>query len=191
MGTKSEFWIVGLTGKNASGKGEAACVLKRRGFQYCSLSDILRQEAKTRGIEPSRQHLIELGQKLRIQEGPGVLASRTLNQLKEGRHVVDSIRHPLEVEVLRKAGHFFLIGIDAPIKTRFERARKRGRNENALTLKEFQSMENQERSERFHAQQLDRCLDMSDIVIQNSGTLQDLEKKILNALKESSFNFKN
>ena len=34
--------IIGLTGKNASGKGEAAKFLESRGFHYHSLSDVLR-----------------------------------------------------------------------------------------------------------------------------------------------------
>ena len=57
--------IIGLTGANASGKGEAAGYLKSKGFAYYSLSDILREEAKLRGIEPSRENLIKLGNELR------------------------------------------------------------------------------------------------------------------------------
>ncbi len=53
--------IIGLTGANASGKGEAASYLKSKGFEYYSLSDILREEAKRKKIEPLRENLIKRG----------------------------------------------------------------------------------------------------------------------------------
>ncbi|MBI2107815.1 AAA family ATPase [Candidatus Woesearchaeota archaeon] len=68
--------IIGLTGKNASGKGEAAAYLKKKGFEYHSLSDILREEATKRGIEHARENLINLGNELRSQFGPNYLAKK-------------------------------------------------------------------------------------------------------------------
>ena len=48
--------IIGLTGKNASGKGEVASYLQKKGFIYYSLSDELREEAKEKNIEPTREN---------------------------------------------------------------------------------------------------------------------------------------
>ena len=42
--------IVGLTGTKASGKGEVAEILKKRGFAYSSTSDRVREEAVARGL---------------------------------------------------------------------------------------------------------------------------------------------
>ena len=44
-----EAMIIGLTGKNAAGKGEVARFLQDKGFYYHSLSDVLREELKKRG----------------------------------------------------------------------------------------------------------------------------------------------
>ena len=52
--------IIGLTGKNGSGKGEAASFLKERGFHYYSLSDALREEAGKRNLEICRDSLVAL-----------------------------------------------------------------------------------------------------------------------------------
>ncbi len=57
--------IIGLTGKNASGKGETANYLKSKGFVYFSLSDELREEAKEKKIVATRENLIALGNELR------------------------------------------------------------------------------------------------------------------------------
>ena len=39
--------VFGLTGKNASGKGTVAEILKKKNFTYHSLSDSLRDELKS------------------------------------------------------------------------------------------------------------------------------------------------
>ena len=70
--------IIGLTGANASGKGEAASYLKSKSFEYYSLSDILREKAGARKIEPSRENLIKLGNELREKNGSSVLADAVL-----------------------------------------------------------------------------------------------------------------
>ena len=38
------YHIIGLTGRNAAGKGTVATMLKKRSFEYHSLSDTLRNE---------------------------------------------------------------------------------------------------------------------------------------------------
>jgi dephospho-CoA kinase len=186
----NELFLVGLTGKNASGKGEAARLLMKHGYHYGSLSDLLREEIKARNLECSRENLILLGQELRRKFGPGFLATRMVEHLKtlsNQRHVIDSIRNPSEVEILKQTGQFFLLGVDAPLEIRFQRAQARGRNENAQSLSEFKKIENQERSNNPFAQQLDHCWEKVDQVIQNDHTLESLEEKIISFLQKIQF----
>ena len=74
--------ILGLTGKNAAGKGVAAEFLQIKGFQYLSLSDVLRDEIKRRGLDVSRERLVEMGRELRRTHGDGYLAERILERLE-------------------------------------------------------------------------------------------------------------
>src|SRR5437867_1715864 len=84
--------IIGLTGPNAAGKGEVARYLERRGFHYFSLSDEIRGEIRQRGLEISRERLIDVGNELRARFGPAVLAERVLSRTASDRnYVVDSI----------------------------------------------------------------------------------------------------
>ena len=53
--------VFGLTGKNASGKGTVAKILKHNNFAYHSLSDSLRDELNLLGKEETRENLIEIG----------------------------------------------------------------------------------------------------------------------------------
>ncbi len=169
--------VIGLTGPNAAGKGEAARYLASLGFAGHSLSDIIREEAAARGLPPERENLIRLGNELRRTGGPGILAERTLPRLT-GRDVVDSIRNPAEVEALRRHPDFVLVAIEAPLATRYERARGRGRPGDGASLDEFAEREERERSRDPLHQQLHRTIEMADAIVENSGTIEDLQRAI-------------
>jgi dephospho-CoA kinase len=181
--------LIGLTGTNAAGKGEVARFLGARGYAYRSLSDVLRAELARRGLEATRDNLIRVGNELRAVHGADVLARRAAADLGAGqtggpgRVVVDSIRNAAEVAYLRGLGNFLLIGVDAPVEIRFERARLRGRNESAATLEEFRAKEAVELRGDETGQQLEACLRLADILIINDGTLEALGRKLEEALE--------
>ena len=178
--------IIGLTGKNASGKGEAANYLKNKGFVYYSLSDVIRDEATKRGLEHSRDNLIKIGNELRQNFAPNYLAQqiniKILNYKKifpkKCFFVVDSIRSPFEAKELMKNKNFTLIGIDAPIELRFKRLLERNRIGDAKTLGEFKQQEQRENLKSDTNQQLDATFGMAQKIILNDRTLEDLHKKI-------------
>lgn len=165
--------VIGLTGPNAAGKGEVARFLAARGFAVHSLSDIVREQALEAGLDTSRGHLIETGRRLRRRGGAGVLAELLLPRLS-GRVVVDSIRHPAEVEVFRRLPCFHLLGIDADVALRFERARRRGRAGDAEDLEAFRAQEALENRPAEDSQQLAATLALADAVVRNDGTLDEL-----------------
>src|SRR5471032_2425943 len=113
--------IIGLTGKNASGKGEVAKFLQTRGFQYHSLSDILRDELKRKHLTPTRDHLTRVGNELREKHGPAVLAERILKKLSESQnYAIDSFRNPAEVEAFQRRPDFVLWAVTAKPEARFK-----------------------------------------------------------------------
>ncbi|HET9481329.1 MAG TPA: AAA family ATPase [Candidatus Polarisedimenticolia bacterium] len=169
--------LIGLTGPNAAGKGEVAACLAARGFVYHSLSDVLRDELRRAGLPPTRENLIAVGNELRAAHGPGVLAEKILERLT-GRDVVDSIRNPAEVEVLRRVAGFVLIGVDAPLQERFRRAVSRGRPGDGPTLDEFREKEARENSPDVNRQQLARTFAMADRTLMNEGSLDDLHRRV-------------
>src|SRR5262245_48414419 len=137
--------IVGLTGRNAAGKGLAAEFLKSKGFAFYSLSDVIREEVRRRGLELTRDALIATGRELRAHHGTGYLAEQIFQRLEPGmNYVVDSFRHGDEVAVFRKASDFHLLAVRASPEVRFERIRKRGRESDPRTLEDFQKLERAE-----------------------------------------------
>jgi len=177
MKEKRETRLIGLTGTNGAGKGEVASYFQKKGYQYFSLSDLIREKLKKETKELTRDNLIKMGNSLRKKFGADILARWALKKVK-GKAVIDSIRNPKEVEYLRRQKNFILIAVDAPVKLRYERAMKRGRNESAATLQEFIQKEEEEMKESEEGQQLHTCLQMADRTIRNDGTLLDLYHKL-------------
>jgi dCMP deaminase len=172
--------IIGVTGKNGSGKTAVAEYLASRGFEYYSLSDEIRREIRDRGLEIARDILIEVGNELRGRFGPGILAERILRVLESDRnYVVDSIRSPFEVEVLRRRKDFTLLAVEADQKRRFERSRSRGREKAAQTLEQFIEEEARELDSNDPAsQQLNETGRQADLVVSNNGTLEELHRRL-------------
>jgi|TARA_Y100000310_G_scaffold22935_2_gene21938 dephospho-CoA kinase len=177
--------IIGLTGKNAAGKGEVANYLKSKGFIYYSLSDVIREEATKRGLDHSRENLINIGNELRTNHGPNYLAQQINEKIKQQtkNFVIDSIRSPHEAKELMKNKDFILIGIGAPIELRFNRLLERNRLGDAKTLEDFKKQEEKENTSDETSQQLDATFKMSHKTIVNNGTLDELHKKIETLLK--------
>lgn len=169
--------LIGLTGTNGAGKGEAAAFFRKRGFAYFSLSDLIREELRKRQLPPTRDNLIRAGNALRRRYGADILARRVLRRVK-GDAVIDSIRNPLEVEHLRTWKNFRLLAVDAPAAVRFERVKRRGRDESAATLEEFKAKEREERGRSPEAQQLGTCRRMADLTLVNDSSLKNFHRKL-------------
>src|SRR5215471_3381790 len=171
--------LIGLTGRNASGKGEVAKYLEKKSFYYCSLSDVIRDEIRRRAHELSRENMIETGNELRQKFGPGVLAHRILEKIEDDKHyIVDSIRNPAEVEALRTTKNFKLIRVTAPIEVRFERLKNRGREGDPTNFERFRELEQREMQGNENSQNLLKVEAMADEELINDGVLETLYHQI-------------
>jgi dephospho-CoA kinase len=175
---EKEARLIGLTGTNGAGKGEVAAYLKKKGYVYFSLSDLIRDELKNKGKELTRDDLIARGNALRQRYGADILARRVMKKAGGRKAVIDSIRTSEEVALLRRQKGFLLLAVDAPVELRYKRVKKRGRPESASTLQEFRAKEKQEMTGSAGEQQLRRCLALADVVIINDGTLAALHRRI-------------
>jgi len=172
--------IIGLTGRNGSGKGEVVNFLQSKGFSAYSLSDVIRDVVAERGLEVTREVLIEVGRELRSSEGTGVLARRILDRIEDDKnYVVDSFRHPDEVQVFRNRSDFHLVCIEADPEIRFERIRDRGRESDSQTKQAFLEFERQEASSENPAgQQLIKAAEGADFTVSNNVSLEELTQKV-------------
>jgi len=170
--------IIGLTGTNAAGKTTIIDYLNSRNFENHSLSDILREDLSSIGLEHTRENLIHIGNELREKYGASILADRIKMKLSSKNTVIDSIRNSFEVQSLRQLDNFFLIAVDAPVEVRYQRAMDRKRMENIASLDEFIEMENKEKSFDMNHQNIAACMELADFKIYNDCDLNELRKKV-------------
>ena len=160
--------LIGLTGKNASGKSTVVNWFSKKGLETLSCSDSIRAWLAEQNIEPTRDALIEGGRELRRKGGAGILAEMLLDILDGKDAVVDSIRTPGEVEALRKRDDFMLIEIRANTETRWERLQSRARAGDPLDKDTFIEQENAEAVAKDAAgQALNATAELADLVILN------------------------
>ena len=167
--------LVGLTGRNASGKTTVVNWFSSRGVKTTSCSDSIRSWLSEQGIQESRDTLIEGGRELRRRGGAGILAEMLLESLGGEDAVIDSIRTPGEVEALRERSDFILIEIRAGVDSRWKRSQDRGRIGDPTEKAKFLAHEKTEEVALDDAgQALNATAAMCDMVIINEGGIEDL-----------------
>lgn len=175
---------IGLVGPIGAGKDEVAKYLEKKGFSTFTLSDQVREEARRRGIkEPTREDLQNLGDELRKTFGEAVLAQRALAEIKQRGvllAVIVGIRNSAEVCYLRHQEGFFLIGVTAPQRIRFERTHRRSRSNNSRTWEEFLDVDSRDLGAGTvnHRQNVQACLALVDFTIDNRGSRGELYEQI-------------
>jgi len=171
--------LIGLTGRNAAGKGEVARYLAKKSFYYYSLSDVIRDEIRSRGLPLTRECLILIGNELRQRYGAQLLAERVLAKIEDDKHyIIDSIRNPSEVNAFRAAKHFRLIRVEAPLEVRFQRILSRRRESDPQTLEEFKELEIREAEGDDTSQNLVKVELMAEHTLINDSTLEKLYPQI-------------
>ena len=153
--------------------------LEKKSFYYFSLSDVIRDEIRARGLQPTRELLIQVGNELRQKFGSHILAERILAKIEDDKHyIIDSIRNPAEVEAFRAAKHFKLVRVEATPEVRFQRILSRRRESDPQTLEEFVDLENREAQGDDTSQNLVKVELMADSTLTNDGALEKLYPQI-------------
>ena len=179
--------IIGITGTNTSGKDTVADYLRDKfGFKNYSLSDEIRYELTSRGMDHSRENMIVAGNEIRQKFEANELAVRVVKRIRSDeteKVIVTSVRNPAEVSELKKNfPNFKLLFVDAPIELRYERSRARGRIGDGESLGDFRAKEAVELDGGEKGQRLIACSKLADLSIMNDGSLDDLKKKIESVL---------
>jgi dephospho-CoA kinase len=130
-----------------AGKSTIAEGLKPKGYDIINMGNAVRDEAKKRNLESTRENLGKLMLELREKNGPGAIAELVKPEIESSISnviLIDGVRSNDEIEVLRKFGNVKLLAIHASTDIRFDFLQKRGRSDDPQTQKHFEERDNRE-----------------------------------------------
>lgn len=179
--------IIGITGTIGAGKGTIVDYLvKNKGFKHFSARELISEEVSKRGLENNRDNMVIVGNDLRQKYGSSYMADELYRRASFSNNncIIESLRTVGEVESLRSKGKFVLLAVDAKPKIRYERILERKSSTDNISFEKFLEDEAKEtESENPFKQNLKKCIQMADFVIDNNGNLGQLNKKIEKILK--------
>lgn len=149
--------LLGLSGTNGSGKDSLGGILAERySYWFISVTELLREECKKRGLPIERENLRTISAEWRRLYGGGVLVDKAIEAYKARRLagesynglVMASLRNPIEADRLHELGGR-LVWVDADPRIRYARIQKnaasRGRiEEDSKTFEQFLAEEQAE-----------------------------------------------
>jgi len=171
------FWymltklIVCLTGMPGAGKSTIADGLKPKGYEIINMGNAVREEAKKRNLESTRENLGKLMLELREKNGPGAIAELVKSQIESSTSnviLIDGVRSNDEIEVLKKFGTVKLLAVHASTDTRFDFLQKRGRSDDPQTKEHFEERDNRELGVG-----ISNSIALSDYAISNIGLTKE------------------
>lgn len=161
--------VLFVTGMPAAGKEEFVQVAAGLGFSIVRMGDVVRDEARRRGLPITDAAVGGMAHEERLAHGFGIWAERTLPRLKGERIIVDGLRGKAELDVFRRAlgDGLVVLAIHASRGTRYARVKRRLRADDAMSLETFKA-----RDERELGWGLGDVIAAADLMIVNEGSLE-------------------
>ncbi|MFQ6053579.1 MAG: AAA family ATPase [Candidatus Bathyarchaeia archaeon] len=166
--------LILITGMPGSGKTTVARFFEELGYRVQTMGDVIRVLAEERRLEPTPRSIGSIAEAIRRDEGEAAVARRCIEKLSReepARVVVDGVRSLAEVEAFREAFDVVLVAVHASQRTRFNRLRERGREDDP---KDFETFAERDRRELEFS--MGSAVAMADCMIVNEGSLRDLRR---------------
>ncbi len=173
--------VICVTGMPAAGKEEFQTVAAELGYAVVRMGDVVRDEARRRGLPITDAAVGGMAHEERSLHGPGIWAERTVRRVHGPRVLIDGLRSLVERDVFRAAfgEDLIVFGIEASQETRWERVQRRQRADDAKTFDEFRR-----RDERERGWGLDEVVATADVRIVNEGPLDAFYDRVRRKLRE-------
>jgi dephospho-CoA kinase len=177
--------VVAFTGMPGAGKSEAVRVARELGAQVLRMGDAVWEEVRDRGLPLEASVVGRVASEMRESHGADVWARRTLEAVDRTAElvVIDGLRTHMELGAFREVlgGDFVLVLVDCPEEVRFRRVTARARDDDTLSREAFL-----ERDRRELGWGLGEVLEAADVVIDNSGSVEELHARVRALLVDRS-----
>ena len=176
--------IIAISGMPGSGKSLVSDVAREMGYHVYVMGDVVRDEAKRLGLEPSPANLGVIALKLRKEEGPAVVARVLGDQMKNDDSkivMVEGVRSVNELQEFRKHFKVTVLAVICSSRTRYSRLKRRGRSDDPRNISEFR-----ERDRRELSLGIGEVIDTADKCVKNEADAMTFTRKVHAALEEMS-----
>lgn len=178
--------IIGITGTIGAGKGTVVDYLvSHKNFAHYSARAFITEEVLLRGLPVNRDTVTATAKDMREKTGPCTVAEALYKKAyANGQNaIIESLRNTGEVSFLKGQANFFLLGVDADRKVRYERIVKRNSDLDHVTYEKFISDEEREMTATDpFSQNIKGCMDLAGAIVRNDGTLEELYVEVDKAL---------
>lgn len=186
--------IIGVAGTNGSGKDTVGHILAQKyDWLFVSVSDLLRDECRKRGLAVERENLRNISAEWRREGGLGVLVDKAVEVFESGNGqygglAIASLRNPGECERITELGGVN-VWVDADPRVRYERIQtaERGRGgEDEKTYEQFLAEQEAEMQPSGDEATLNMAgvKALADITIINESDVSTLERAVAGLLNQ-------
>lgn len=169
--------VVGLGGMPGAGKSLVVETAKELGYDIVAMGDVVREQTRLRGLEPTPQNIGTVMLALRAESGNYVIAQKCIPKIleqKNSRVLVDGLRSLHEADIFREHfKNFTLVAVHAPPKIRFERLRARGRSDDPPNYEVFR-----ERDMRELGVGLGNVIAMAEKILVNDNSIEGFKAQV-------------
>lgn len=180
--------IIGITWTLWAGKWTVVeYLIEKYGFHHFSVREYLLKKIKQKWLPANRDSMVKVANELREKYGPGFIVQELYHQAESlGKPaVIESIRTPWEVQMLREKWSFFLFAVDADPGLRYERITSRGSETDHIPYPVFISNEEREmQNDDPNKQNIKKCVELADYTFTNDGGMQDLYAQVDEVMKK-------
>jgi len=174
--------VIGLTGMPGAGKSLVVEVANSLGYDIVAMGDVVREQTRLRGLEPTPQNVGKVMLQLRAEEGNYVIAKKCIPKIEQQtskKVLVDGLRSQFEADIF--SGHFtnfFAISVHASPQARFDRLCVRGRSDDPKTWEVFH-----ERDMRELGVGLGTVIALSEKILANDNSIEGFKIQVKDNLE--------
>jgi len=138
--------IIGFAGLPGSGKSTVIEAIEDLGV-VITMGDVIRNEAKKKGLEPTDENLGKIAKEIRVEGGPDIVAEKCVELIKEQKSdvvFIDGLRSMAELKVFRKSWKVPVVAAILSEELRFKRLASRGRSDDPKNIEDLKVRDNRE-----------------------------------------------
>jgi dephospho-CoA kinase len=169
--------VVGLTGMPGSGKSLVVDTARDLGYNIVTMGDVVREQTRLRGLEPTPQNVGKVMLELRAEGGNFTIAKKCIPKIEEqasDKVLVDGLRSQFEADIFKEHFQkFTVVAVHASPQIRFQRLSRRGRSDDPKIWDVFH-----ERDMRELSVGLGTVIALSEKILVNDNSIEGFKVQV-------------